>query len=254
MHVVGLRHLQRDERLVEGLAVGELHLESSGTELDQRLGHGGDGGEACCVGRATRWRVGDGKSHRAPGRRTAAASSAGASSVGGSAGSGPTTVASAAWSSVGSLVTKPGESKLGASGTPPVLLIRPSVVFNPYTPQKEAGIRIEPPVSLATASGTMPAATAAAEPPLDPPAMRSRSHGLRVDPRSAFWVVIPQPNSWERVVPTTTAPARRSAATMAASAVARRPASTIDPYVTSVSATSNSSFTPMGTPCRALRG
>ena len=71
---------------------------------------------------------------------------------------------------------------------------------------------------------------------------------------SACWVVIPQPNSWERVVPTTTAPARRSAATTAASAVARRPASTSDPYVTSVPATSNSSFTPMGTPCRALRG
>jgi len=38
-------------------------------------------------------------------------------------------------------------------------------------PQWEAGIRIEPPPSVPWASGRMPAATAAAEPPLDPPGL-----------------------------------------------------------------------------------
>ena len=51
----------------------------------------------------------------------------------------------------------------------------------PTTPHKPAGWRIEPPVSVPIASGAMPAATHAAEPPLEPPGVRSRSHGLRVD-------------------------------------------------------------------------
>ena len=45
-------------------------------------------------------------------------------------------------------------------------------------PHNDAGMRIEPPVSLPMAIGTMPAATAAADPPLDPPGIRLRSHGL----------------------------------------------------------------------------
>ena len=43
-------------------------------------------------------------------------------------------------------------------------------------------MRIEPPPSLAWAIGNMPAATAAAAPPLEPPGERSRSQGLRVTP------------------------------------------------------------------------
>jgi hypothetical protein len=45
-------------------------------------------------------------------------------------------------------------------------------------------MRMEPPLSLPCAKGRIPAATAAAEPPLDPPAVRSRFHGLRVAPKS----------------------------------------------------------------------
>ena len=47
--------------------------------------------------------------------------------------------------------------------------LRARVGFRPTRPQHEAGMRIEPPPSLACAIGTMPAATAAAEPPLEPP-------------------------------------------------------------------------------------
>ena len=39
----------------------------------------------------------------------------------------------------------------------------------PVMPQKAAGWRMEPPVSVPVAAITMRAATAAAEPPLDPP-------------------------------------------------------------------------------------
>ena len=47
--------------------------------------------------------------------------------------------------------------------------MRPRVGFRPNSPQHDAGIRIEPPPSLACAAGTMRVATAADDPPLDPP-------------------------------------------------------------------------------------
>ena len=49
-------------------------------------------------------------------------------------------------------------------------------------PHSDDGTRIEPLVSEPSVSGTWPAATAAAEPPDEPPAMRVRSCGLRVAP------------------------------------------------------------------------
>ena len=47
--------------------------------------------------------------------------------------------------------------------------INPREGFRPNKPQQAAGMRIEPPPSLAAAIGTTPEAMAAAEPPLDPP-------------------------------------------------------------------------------------
>ena len=47
--------------------------------------------------------------------------------------------------------------------------LRPRVGFSPTRPQHDAGMRMEPPPSPACAAGTMPDATAAAEPPEDPP-------------------------------------------------------------------------------------
>src|SRR5690348_4944112 len=58
-------------------------------------------------------------------------------------------------------------------------LIRPRLGLTPTRPQQLAGIRIEPPPSDPCAAGASPAATAAPAPPLDPPAIRSRSHGVR---------------------------------------------------------------------------
>ena len=51
--------------------------------------------------------------------------------------------------------------------------MRARVGFSPKTPQQEDGMRIDPPPSLAWAMGTIPEATAAADPPLEPPVVRS---------------------------------------------------------------------------------
>src|SRR5438094_9907212 len=84
----------------------------------------------------------------------------------------------------------------------PRLLRSPRVGFRPTTPQNAAGMRIEPPPSVAICRGPQSAAAAAAAPPLDPPGMWSRFHGLRVGPKKWLLVVIPLPNSWVAVLPT----------------------------------------------------
>jgi hypothetical protein len=63
--------------------------------------------------------------------------------------------------------------------------VRPRVGLRPKRPQAEAGIRIEPPPSPPLASGTRRAATAAPEPPEDPPGVRDGSQGLRAGPKVA---------------------------------------------------------------------
>ena len=52
----------------------------------------------------------------------------------------------------------------------------------PVMPQKLAGWRIEPPVSVPVAAGVKRAATAAALPPDEPPGMREVSQGLVTAP------------------------------------------------------------------------
>ena len=89
--------------------------------------------------------------------------------------------------------------------------------FIPTTPQRAAGWRIEPPVSEPRASGAIPAATAAAEPPEEPPGTRLGSAGLRVGPDEEFSVDEPMANSSMLVLPTATAPAARSRDTTVAS-------------------------------------
>jgi len=64
----------------------------------------------------------------------------------------------------------------------PSVFTRPIVGLNPTTPQREAGIRMEPPVSVPMLPKQRPAATAAADPPLEPPGIRARSHGLWTGP------------------------------------------------------------------------
>ena len=75
--------------------------------------------------------------------------------------------------------------------------------MKPTTPHHAAGIRIEPAESVPSASSTSPAATAAAEPPLEPPASRPGNAGFGTVPKCGFWDEIPYANSWRFVFPAT---------------------------------------------------
>src|SRR5882757_2314176 len=84
---------------------------------------------------------------------------------------------------------------------------RPNGGLKPTTPQKEDGIRIEPPMSDPVASTVSPAASTAPAPPDEPPGVAWRFHGLRVTPHSLVWVKAAMENSGVADRACTTAPA-----------------------------------------------
>ena len=104
-------------------------------------------------------------------------------------------------------------------------------------------MRSDPHVSLPSAAGTRPAASAAADPPLDPPAARSSAHGL-----PTWSVVPPAANSWVCVCPTSTMPCAASRCHATASSAATYPASTRLDAVSGSPATAYRSFSPSGMP------
>ena len=112
----------------------------------------------------------------------------------------------------------------------------------PMMPQIEAGRSTEPRTWLPVASGNIDAATAAAEPDDEPPGVRARSHGFQVGPGSAMV------SSVVTVLPTISAPPRRSASTCAASTAGRLSANR--PLLHSVGkpATSKQSLIATGSP------
>src|ERR1041385_1925108 len=97
----------------------------------------------------------------------------------------------------------------------PTIGSRPNDGFIAATPQNEAGRITEPPVCVPTASGSMPAATAAAEPDDEPPGVCAWLCGLTVAGGSlaASAVVV--------VLPAMVAPACCSSITIDASARGR---------------------------------
>ena len=72
-------------------------------------------------------------------------------------------------------------------------------------------------MSEPSAYGPTPAATAAADPPDEPPGTRERSHGLQVGSKAEFSVDEPMANSSMLVFPSITAPASKSRRTTVAS-------------------------------------
>src|SRR5688572_21631530 len=86
--------------------------------------------------------------------------------------------------------------------------LRARVGLRPKRPQAEAGMRMEPPPSVAWAAGTMPAATAAAEPPLEPPGEWESFQGLWVGPKRRGSVEGARPSSGVLDLPTMRRPAR----------------------------------------------
>jgi hypothetical protein len=74
--------------------------------------------------------------------------------------------------------------------------------LKPTTPQQAAGIRIDPPESVPSAASESPAASAAAFPPLEPPAIRPGASGFGTVPKCGFSEVVPYANSCRFVLPT----------------------------------------------------
>lgn len=60
--------------------------------------------------------------------------------------------------------------------------IRPRWGLSPNRPVTAEGMRIDPAPSVPIAAAASPAATAAADPPLEPPGECVSDHGLRVGP------------------------------------------------------------------------
>src|SRR6185437_9294100 len=120
--------------------------------------------------------------------------------------------------------------------------------FNPQIPLKCAGTRIDPPPSLPTPPADMPQVIAAASPPLDPPGVRSRSHGLLLRPYRSLSVSHAMSSSGVLVTPRIMAPVLRNRSTRGASCAATVPARRRVPDSTFIPATSTELFTLMGTP------
>ena len=106
----------------------------------------------------------------------------------------------------------------------------------------------EPPVSEPSAHGARPAATAAAEPPDDPPGTRSGSHGLRVGPNAEFSVDEPMANSSMFVLPSSDRPASRQRAATVESNTGTYPERIFDPAVVSTPFVEIRSLNAIGTP------
>ena len=89
------------------------------------------------------------------------------------------------------LAMGPTVSKVGASGKTPSAGTSPQVGLKPTTPQHAAGSRIEPALSVPSATSQSPAASAAPLPPLDPPGIRPGSSGFTTAPKWGLSEVIP---------------------------------------------------------------
>src|SRR5262249_11014366 len=130
----------------------------------------------------------------------------------------------------------PTVSWLCAIGTTPARLVRPTVGLIPTTPLAPEGATTEPFVSVPRAAAARLAATATAEPELDPEGFRFRTLGLRVWPPRPLhalveWVDRKLAHSLRFVFPRITAPPSRSRFATVASCAGGAPTSASDPAV-----------------------
>src|SRR5215472_796303 len=121
-------------------------------------------------------------------------------------------------------------------------------------PHTAAGWRMEPPVSVPMPNGASKAATAADDPPDDPPGMRVRSHGLADGPNAEFSVDDPIANSSMLVLPRMITPASRSRLVTVASYGGRQPSRIFDPQVVGMSFVVSTSLSASGTPASGPSG
>ena len=121
-------------------------------------------------------------------------------------------------------------------GTMPARLISPSVGLIPTMPLVDEGETIEPSVSVPTATAQRFAATATAEPELEPEGLRSSAYGFRVSPPRPLHPLVEcvdrkLAHSLRLVLPRITAPASRILCTTKESRGGIEPASASDPAV-----------------------
>src|SRR5580704_7913458 len=150
--------------------------------------------------------------------------------------------AAARVSRAASAAKQPTTSKLGANGMTPSGGMRPRVGRKPGTPQYAAGLITDAIVCVPSASGTRPAATAAAEPLLEPPGVWPGARGLPVGPGENI------ANSVVAVLPAISAPAALSLRTASASAPASTRGGSAEPAVVGRPSTRMTSLTPTGMP------
>ncbi len=123
----------------------------------------------------------------------------------------------------------------------------------PTMPVSAAGWRIEPPVSVPTAPRQRPAATAAAEPPDEPPGTSLvseplRRHGDTTGPKNEVSFDEPMANSSIDTLPTSTAPASRSLRVGVPSYGGTQPSRILLPAVVSSPSVTKRSLSATGTP------
>src|SRR5438128_2543363 len=82
----------------------------------------------------------------------------------------------------------PTVSKVQETGRTPRFETRPIEGRMPVTPQRQAGMRIEPAVSVQRVPAARSAAAAAPLPPLEPPQLRSGGYGFRAGPECGLVV------------------------------------------------------------------
>ena len=148
----------------------------------------------------------------------------------------------------------PTWSKRGDKGMTPSMGIAPWAGLKPTTPHRADGRRTEPKVSVPSATGAMPAATAAALPPEEPPGMCAGLCGLRVVWKAGLAEVSPSAPSCMLNMATGIMPAARSRATQAASRSARRSRNARMPPCQGWPPTAMLAFTPKGMPSNGERG
>src|SRR6202042_3096267 len=122
------------------------------------------------------------------------------------------------------------------------------VGLTPTVPVTAPGCRIDPPVSVPMPSGARNPATAALEPPPEPPGVRVRSHGLCDGPYAECSVELPIANSSMLVLPSTTMPASRILDTIVASYGGFQPSRIFEPAVVGTPLVTMTSLSASGTP------
>src|SRR5258705_2778879 len=101
--------------------------------------------------------------------------------------------------------------------TEPVVGTSPKGGYSPKSPHQVGGVRTDPPWSPPRAMGPSPAATSAALPPEEPPALWAGLWGLRITPVAQVWLAPEKQRSSQAALPAMVPPASRIRVTTVAS-------------------------------------